>query len=156
MAEPWKRGVSSSLSSMAKYLRVCVADWHTKEICGFVICGTIKIADLLFAGWAHPRNLRICNSGMSLRTCGFAIFQTLNKICMPTISKSKVKAKLIRIKKNLYEKEFFNHLENSVLFWTSLEQISIAIDQYYFQSMLQLLSKENRGGPKVASIDQSN
>jgi hypothetical protein len=44
------------------------------EICGFAIWGWImKILAIAICGLAHLRNLRICDSGMSLRNCGFAI-----------------------------------------------------------------------------------
>ncbi len=45
-----------------KFADLRFADRDTKEIFGFAICGL-----------AHLRNLRICDSGMSPRVCGFAI-----------------------------------------------------------------------------------
>jgi hypothetical protein len=59
-----------------KFADAQLGDWNTKEICRFVICGLNK---KIIENWGvgtcplkHPRDLQICESGMSPRTCGFA------------------------------------------------------------------------------------
>jgi hypothetical protein len=51
-----------------KFADLQFADWTTKEICGFVICGLI-ITNLRFRDlqdWLTQENLRICDCGMRL------------------------------------------------------------------------------------------
>ncbi len=55
-------------------------------MCGFVICWSImKIFGFRICGLAHLRNLRICNSGMSPRTCWFVFCRPLNKFPCPPL-----------------------------------------------------------------------
>jgi hypothetical protein len=63
-----KRLIRSSLSNDEKF-----ADRNTIELCEFALCG-LSIKNYGF-GLAHLRNLRICDSGMSSRICGFADFK---------------------------------------------------------------------------------
>jgi hypothetical protein len=56
------------------------------EIFGFAICGLImKICRFAFCGLAHLSNLQICDSGMSLRICAFAICEPLKKFACPPL-----------------------------------------------------------------------
>jgi hypothetical protein len=62
------------------------ADWEAKEICAFAICGLI-ITNLRICGLAYHRNFQICDCGMSLRICGFAICGPSTKFaCPPSLS----------------------------------------------------------------------
>ncbi len=77
-AKALKRGVTSSLFYGEKFSNLRLVDWHIKKIFGLV----------------HLRNVRIFDSGMLPRICGFVICE-LNKIFLPTFGNklwSEVKA----------------------------------------------------------------
>ncbi len=67
------RDVPSTLSYGEKLANFRLPDWNTNEICGYVIWWLIfKKCIFVKYGLGHPKNLRICDSWMRSRTCGFA------------------------------------------------------------------------------------
>ncbi len=82
---------------MLKNWWINFADWSTKEICGFAICGSsinhVKIADLQFSDWHNLEISGFCGRGMSpIITCScFAMTDSHDRPPLPT--RPKVRAK---------------------------------------------------------------
>jgi hypothetical protein len=73
-------------------------NWHTQEICGFAIC-VLTIVTCVFAicGHAHRINLRLCDSRISPRICGFAMGRLKYKSACPPLAILKKKQKFTLI-----------------------------------------------------------